>query len=136
MALKKILYVEDDPLLLALLSGKLTEAGFGVLTTATGAEGFAKAKAERPNIILLDIMLPDMSGFDLLGQLKNDPETQAIPVIILSNLGGREEIEKAGEFGATSYIIKSNIVPQEVADMVYAELQKAELSAPAQPPQQ
>lgn len=118
MESKKILSIEDDLFLSSLVSGKLIESGFSVITAITGGDGLAKAKSEHPDLILLDIMLPDMGGFEILEKLKADPETQPIPVIILSNLGGRDEIEKGIKMGASSYLVKSNILPHEIAEMV------------------
>lgn len=118
MGQKKILAIEDDVFLSSLVSGKLIEAGFSVVTAGTGTDGLAKAKFEHPHLILLDIMLPDMGGYEILEKIKADPETAHIPVIILSNLGGRDEIEKGVQMGASSYLIKSNILPHEVVEMV------------------
>lgn len=118
METKKVLSIEDDAFLSSLVSSKLIEAGFSVITANTGKDGLAKAGLEKPSLILLDIMLPDMGGFEILQNLKSNPETKDIPVIILSNLGGREEIEKGVQLGAASYLIKSNILPHEVAEMV------------------
>jgi DNA-binding response OmpR family regulator len=129
MEQKKILSIEDDVFLSSLVSGKLIEAGFSVIVAGTGADGLAKAKLEHPHLILLDIMLPDMGGYEILEKLKADAETQHIPVIILSNLGGRDEIEKGVKLGAASYLIKSNILPHEVAEMV------SQLTADASPAQ-
>ena len=120
---KKVLSIEDDAFLSSLVSGKLIESGFSVITAGTGKDGLAKAKQEHPNLILLDIMLPDMGGFEILEHLKSDPDTKDIPVIILSNLGGRDEIEKGVALGATSYLIKSNILPHEVAEMVQSQIE-------------
>lgn len=124
MEQKKVLCVEDDAFLLSLISGKLTETGFAVVTAASGNAGITKAKLEHPDIILLDIMLPDMGGFAILEKLKGDPDTKDIPVIVISNLGGRDEIAKALRFGAASYVIKSNIVPDEIAELVETEIAK------------
>lgn len=115
---KKVLSIEDDAFLSSLVAGKLVENGLSVVTASTGKEGIEKAKTEKPDVILLDLMLPDMGGFDILKTIKADPETKDIPVIILSNLGGREEIEESVRLGAEGYLIKSNVLPQEVADMV------------------
>lgn len=122
METKKILSIEDDEFLSSLVSGKLIESGFSVITAGTGKDGLAKAELEHPNLILLDIMLPDMGGFEILQSLKANPATKDIPVIILSNLGGRDEIEKGVALGASSYLIKSNILPHEVAEMVQNQL--------------
>lgn len=123
METKTVLSIEDDAFLSSLVSGKLIESGFSVLTAGTGADGLAKARQEHPHLILLDIMLPDMGGFEILEQLKKDPATQDIPVIILSNLGGRDEIERGVSLGACSYLIKSNILPHEVAEMVQSQIE-------------
>ena len=125
MVIKKILAIEDDTFLLSLLSGKLAESGYKVVTATTGAEGLAKAKLEHPDIVLLDVMLPDIGGFEVLEKLKTDAGTQTIPVILLSNLGGRDEIDRGKELGATSYLIKANIVPEELAQMIEAEVANA-----------
>ncbi len=122
---KKILSIEDDAFLSSLVSSKLIEAGFSVITANTGKDGIAKANSEKPHLILLDIMLPDMGGFEILEHLKGDPATKDIPVIILSNLGGREEIEKGVALGAVSYLIKSNILPHEVAEMATSQIGNA-----------
>ena len=122
MEMKKVLEIEDDAFLSSLVSSKLIESGFTVINAVTGADGLAKAKKEKPHLILLDIMLPDMGGFEILQTLKADPETKDIPVIILSNLGGRDEIEKGVRLGASSYLIKSNILPHEVAEMVQSQI--------------
>lgn len=128
----KILSIEDDAFLSGLVSGKLVENGFSVLTAATGTAGITMAQKEHPALILLDLMLPDIGGFEILEKLKADPTTKDIPVIILSNLGGREEMEKGVALGASSYLIKSNILPQEVAEMVAARV--AANKKPAAPP--
>jgi CheY-like chemotaxis protein len=122
MESKKVLSIEDDAFLSSLVAGKLIEAGFSVITASTGRDGIMKATNEQPNLILLDIMLPDMGGFEILEKLKSEPLTRNIPVIILSNLGGRDEIEKGVALGASSYLIKSNILPHEVAEMVQSQI--------------
>ena len=122
MDTKKVLSIEDDAFLSSLVSGKLIEVGFSVINAATGADGIAKAISEQPSLILLDIMLPDMGGFEILEKLKANPATSKIPVIILSNLGGRDEIERGVKLGASSYLIKSNILPHEVAEMVEGQI--------------
>lgn len=130
MESKKVLSIEDDAFLSSLVASKLIEAGFSVITASTGKDGIAKATLEQPNLILLDIMLPDMGGFEILEKLKSAPATKDIPVIILSNLGGRDEIEKGVALGASSYLIKSNILPHEVAEMVQSQID----STPPPPP--
>ena len=113
---KKILAIEDDAFLSGLVAGKLVESGLSVVNTATGKDGLAKARLIHPDLILLDIMLPDMGGFEVLEKIKADPETRNIPVVILSNLGGREEIERG--------VIKKNTASRKKSRLVRA-LRKA-----------
>lgn len=129
---KKVLSIEDDAFLSSLVAGKLIENGFKVITANSGADGIQKAKDELPHVVLLDLMLPDIGGFDVLQALKADSTTAHIPVIILSNLGGREEIEKSVELGADSYLIKSNVLPQEVAEMVNQRIAAMEKPTPSE----
>jgi CheY-like chemotaxis protein len=103
------------------------------LRASSGTAGISKATLEHPDAVLLDVMLPDMGGFEILEKLKSDPVTQLIPVIILSNLGGQSEIEKAVKLGAASYVIKSNIVPDEIAQMVDTEMSRAQGTLPTPP---
>ena len=132
---KKVLVIEDDAFLSSLVSEKLVQTGFVVDTTMSGKEGVEKAH-NNPDLILLDVMLPDMGGFEVLEALKADPTTKDIPVIILSNLGGREEIEKGIRLGAATYLIKSNVLPHEVAEMVEERIVAREKSqTPVPPPQ-
>ncbi len=127
---KKILIIEDDAFLSSLVSEKLAESGFAVDSAATGADGIAKAHQDGVRLVLLDLMLPDMGGFEILATLKGDTATKDIPVIILSNLGGREEIEKGLKMGAVTYLIKSNVLPHEVAEIVMERTKDAPASTP------
>ena len=131
METKTVLSIEDDAFLSSLVSGKLIETGFSVITAGTGHDGLAKAKLEHPHLILLDIMLPDKGGLENLEKLKGDTDTKDIPVIILSNLGGRDEIERGVNLGACSYLIKSNILPHEVAEMVQSQIAATPAPTPA-----
>jgi len=133
---KKVLVIEDDAFLSSLVSEKLAQTGFVVDTTMSGKEGIEKAR-QGVDLVLLDVMLPDMGGFEILEILKKDPATKDIPVIILSNLGGREEIEKGIKLGAATYLIKSNILPHEVAEMVEERINAKEKAGtpPPTPPQ-
>ena len=102
---KKILIIEDDVFLNELMAKKLIEEGFDVIKAVNGEEGLEMAQQERPDLILLDLILPGMDGFEILEKIKEEPETSAIPVIILSNLGQREDIEKGFDLGADDYLI-------------------------------
>lgn len=124
METKKILSIEDDAFLSSLISDKLIENGFTVITANLGGVGIQEARTKKPALILLDLMLPDMSGFDILTELKEDPDTKDIPVVILSNLGGSGDLEKGLALGAERYLVKSNVVPEEVAEIVSEILSK------------
>ena len=119
---KKVLCIEDDTFLVNLIMGKLAGAGILAVGAHNGAEGLALVALERPALIMLDLMLPDMRGNDVLLHLKDNPETKDIPVIIFSNLGEREEIDKAIGQGASAYLIKSSTLPGEVIDVVEKQL--------------
>lgn len=114
----KVLIVEDDQLIQRMYSKIFTFEKYEVITASDGEEGLEKARATKPTIILLDVMMPKMNGMQVLEKLKADPDTKHIPVIILSNLAGENDIETALSKGAVKYIIKSEYDPKEVADMV------------------
>ena len=119
---KKVLCIEDDTFLANLIMGKLVGAGILTVSAHNGAEGLALVALEQPSLIMLDLMLPDMRGNDVLIHLKDNPETKDIPVIIFSNLSEREEIDKAIRQGASAYLIKSSTLPGEVIDVVEKQL--------------
>ena len=114
----KILLVEDDRFLRELMSQKLIKMGYDLIAAVDGEEGVEKAKSEKPEIILLDIMLPGIDGFGVLTQVKADPGTADIPVIMLSNLGQREDIDRALKIGATDFLVKAHFTPQEIIDKI------------------
>jgi len=115
---KVLLLIEDDPLMLRMYKKVFDLEGYEVLLASGGQEGLDKAKSENPSLILLDIMMPKMNGFEVLGELKENPETKNIPVVVLTNLAGTQDAEKAISMGASKYIIKSEQDPKEVAGMV------------------
>lgn len=104
----KILTVEDDLFLKELLAGKLADDEFDVAYASNGEEALALAASENPDIILLDILLPGMSGYEVLEQLKANENTASIPVLILSNFGQPEDIEKGKSLGAEDFLVKAN----------------------------
>lgn len=118
MTEKNILIVEDDNFIADLYDRELTNDGFSVTIAKDGIEGEVKAKEMMPNLILLDIMLPNRNGLDLLKILKEDPLTQKIKVLVLSNLGQEEAIKKALDMGAEGYLIKSSYTPKEVLNEI------------------
>lgn len=114
----KILIVEDDPLISRMYQKIFTFEGYEVLMARDGEEGLDKAKTSKPTLILLDVMMPKMNGLQVLEKLKEDPETKAIPVMMLTNLAGTQDAEAALSKGAIKYIIKSEYRPKQVANMV------------------
>jgi len=112
---KTILIVEDDTILRDLISQKLKkDNNYEIIESVDGEEGLKKAKEEKPDIILLDLILPGIDGFGVLEQIKKDPEIDKIPVVILSNLGQKEEIEKGMSLGATDFLIKAHFTLSEI----------------------
>lgn len=121
--MKKILFIEDESALQSAASVVLTEKGYTVLSALDGEIGLTIAKEENPDLILLDLILPKKDGFEVLKELKNDPETQEIPVIILSNLEQNADIEKALSLGARTYLVKTNYRLEEVVEKISSILQ-------------
>src|SRR5438270_144584 len=114
----KILIVEDDPLMSRMYQKIFTFEGYEVHNAGDGAEGVEKARSIKPTIILLDVMMPKMNGLDALDKLKSDPDTKAIPVIMLTNLAGQQDRETAMAKGAVKYIVKSEYDPKETVNLV------------------
>jgi len=114
----KILIVEDDPLIRRLYQKVFTFEKYDVDTASDGEEGLAKVKSGKPTLILLDIMMPRMNGLQVLEKLKADEKTKKIPVVVLTNLAGQSDAEKALAMGAVKYIVKSEYEPRQVTDMI------------------
>lgn len=93
-------------------------AGYEVLKAGNGRECIDFVKKEKPNIILLDILMPKLDGWEVLKQLKTDPETKQVPILVFSNLGQTQEIQKGLDLGADDYVIKSNMTPKELLEKV------------------
>jgi DNA-binding response OmpR family regulator len=115
---QKILIIEDDKFLRELMARKLKEEGFAIDEAVDGEEGLRKSKEGKPNLILLDLILPGIDGFEVLAKIKQDPETKSIPVIILSNLGQKEDIEKGIKLGAVDYLVKAHFTPGEIIEKI------------------
>ena len=114
----KILIVEDDPLMSRMYQKIFTFEGYTVEMAVNGQECLDKARQNPPSLILLDVMMPVMNGLKTLEQLKSDPATKSIPVVMLTNLAGQQDAEAALSKGAVKYIIKSEHNPKEISDMV------------------
>jgi DNA-binding response OmpR family regulator len=119
---KKILIIEDDKFLRELISRKISDEGFDVAEAVDGEEGVKKVKTEKPDLILLDLILPGIDGFEVLSRTKEDLNSASIPVIILSNLGQKEEVEKGLKLGAVDYLIKAHFTPGEIVEKIKAIL--------------
>lgn len=114
----KIVLVEDDAFLAGMYVAKLNLENFEVHLAPDGEKGLKMAQTEVPDIILLDIILPKMSGFDVLKSLKEDPKTKNVPVILLTNLGQRDDVQKGLDLGASDYLIKAHFMPSEVVEKI------------------
>ncbi len=117
---KKILIIEDDDLLRGLVSKKLSREGYNIVQAVDGEGGLKMTATERPDLVLLDILLPGMDGFEVLRSIKADPAIAKIPVVILSNLWQKEDIEKGMKLGATDYLIKVNFAAEEILGKIKA----------------
>lgn len=126
MDIKKasILLIEDDPLLYDMYKIKFDLAGLRLLVAHGGYEGLAMAKKERPDLILLDIRMDDLDGFEVLKRLKADPSLSTIPVFMLTNMGEKDNAQRGKELGAEGYIMKAKLLPQDLIDFVSKRLKK------------
>jgi len=115
---KTILIIEDDSFLRELMVRRVVKEGFSALEANTGEEGLEKIKKEKPDLVLLDLMLPGIGGLEVLKKIKGDNDLKSTPVIILSNLAEPEEIEKGIKMGAIDYLIKAHLTPREIIDKV------------------
>lgn len=123
----KILMIEEDRFLRKIYKNKFAKAGFEFREAISGDEGLNKVYSEKPDLVLLDLMLPKRSGFDVLVELKRNKTTKKIPVIILSNLAQEEDIKRTLSLGARDYLIKTEVSLSEVIDRVKECLAKIEL---------
>jgi len=116
--MKKILFVEDEPALQKILGEASSKKGYQVIPALDGEIGLRLVKVKKPDLILLDLLLPKIDGFEVLKKVKEDPETREIPVIVLTNLEGIEDVDKALERGATTYLVKENYNLEEVVEKI------------------
>jgi CheY-like chemotaxis protein len=110
--------VEDDQFLVDIYSTKLKEVGFSVETSGDGEECLRKLKEKKFDLLILDIVLPKLDGREVLKIIKGDEKLKKIPVVLLSNLSQKEEVEKSIEAGAVKYLIKAHFTPSEVAEEI------------------
>jgi len=119
---KKILLIEDEEIMINLLEKKLIQEGYQVKVAKNGIEGLEKLKEEKPDLILLDIIMPKMGGFEVMEKISKDPELKEIPIIIISNSGQPVELDKAQKLGAKDWLIKTEFDPQEVIEKVEKQI--------------
>ena len=122
--MQKILVIEDDTFLRELIVQKLLKEGYEIVEAVEGEDGIKKVTEENPDIILLDIILPGIDGFEVLKKIKEDEKVKDIPVIILSNLGQQDDIDKGIKLGAKDYLIKAEFTPGEIVEKVRGVLEQ------------
>ena len=120
----RVLVVEDDKFLRDLMVQKIVKEGFEVIEAIDGEDGFKIAVEKQPHIILLDLILPGIDGFEVLQKIRQDEKIGDVPVVILSNLGQKDDIDKGKKLGATDYLIKAHNTPGEIVDKVKEILAK------------
>lgn len=118
----KILMIEDDKFLRKIYKNKLSKSGFEFVEAINGIEGLNKVLFEKPDLVLLDLILPRKNGFDVLIEMKRNPATKKIPVIILSNLGQETDIQRGLSLGAQDYLVKTDVSLSEVVNKVKENL--------------
>lgn len=126
---KTIMVVEDDIFVMDIYRTKLTQSGFNVISAKDGLEAMKKLQEEKqiPDLILLDILMPYLGGLEVLEKISKDDELKSIPVILLTNLSQKREIDKGIELGAKDFLIKSHFTPSEVLEKIndiFASLEK------------
>ncbi len=115
---KIILIIEDEDLMVRMYTKLFSFEGFDVSSSTNGEHGLKKAKEEKPDLIILDIMMPKMNGLEVLEALKSNPETAKIPVVILTNLGNDETLKQSLQLGAAGYLVKSQVTNESLVDEI------------------
>ncbi len=115
---KKILIIEDDKFLRELIAQKLLKEGYDIIEMVDGEKGLKSVKEDKPDLVLLDLILPGIDGFEVLSEMKEDLALSQIPVIVLSNLGQKDDIERALKLGAIDYMIKAHFTPAEIIEKI------------------
>lgn len=118
----KVLIIDDDPFILDMYVLKFKESGFNIETAHDGKDGLKQIDSYHPDIILLDVVMPAMDGFDVLQELKKKAMSPQPKVILLTNLGQKEDVDRGMQLGADDYIIKAHFTPSEVVDKVRKSL--------------
>ncbi|MBI3629187.1 MAG: response regulator [Candidatus Rokubacteria bacterium] len=115
---KRILLVEDDRFLRRACEASLRQRGFTVTTAADGEEGLRAARSEQPTLVLLDMLMPKLSGLDVLRALRGDAATRGLPVVILSNSSREQDVQEVTRLGIAGYFVKANLSLQELGDQI------------------
>ncbi|MDP3685586.1 MAG: response regulator [bacterium] len=113
-----ILLIEDDAFIAGMYSTKLSMLGYTIRVASDGEEGWQMLTAEPPDLLLLDIVLPKRDGFEILAAARNDPKLKDLPILLLTNLGQKPDVERGLELGANDYIIKAHFTPSEVVEKI------------------
>lgn len=121
---KKILLIEDEQLMIELLERKLSQEDYEISVARDGVEGLEKMREEKPDLILLDIIMPKMGGFEVMEEINKDVELKKIPIVVISNSGQPVELDRAQRLGAKDWLIKTEFDPQEVLDKVIKQIGK------------
>ena len=116
----KILLVEDDPFLRRACEASLRRAGFEVVSAVDGEEGLRIARAERPALVLLDMLMPKLTGLEVLRALRAAPKTRDVPVLILSNSSRQSDVDEASRLGIAGYLVKANLSLEQLGERVKA----------------
>ncbi len=116
--MKKILFVEDEPTLHKTFGEFLKKEGYEMISALDGETGLRLAKTKKPDLVLLDLILPRLQGFEVLEQLKGNPGTKNIPVIVLTNLEAPEDIDRVLTAGATTYLLKTEYTFPELVEKI------------------
>jgi len=122
--MKKILLVENEEIMIDLLQRKLTKEGYEISVAKDGKDGLKVMKEVGPDLVLLDIIMPKMGGFEVMEEMTKDPELKKIPVIIISNSGQPVELNRAQKLGARDWLIKTEFDPKEVIAKVVKQIGK------------
>jgi CheY-like chemotaxis protein len=117
--MSKILLIEDDALFVKMYQKKFAHEGIELVAAYDGEEGLEKTKSDKPNLIILDLMLPKMSGSEVLKKIKDDPEISSIPVVVLTNLSTTaDEVNRCIQLGVKETFLKTNVTPGQIVEIV------------------
>ncbi len=122
--MKRILLIEDEKIMTDLLTKKLEKENYEVIVARNGKEGLELVRKEKPDLVLLDVIMPEMGGFEVMEEMNKDPELnlKKVPIIIISNSGQPVEIERALKLGVRDYLVKTHFDPQEVIDKIKKQI--------------